>query len=176
MKSHMNSAGASSRSGQALAEFVIALVVILVVFAGTLQIASLGLHQTRLMDKARGEAGNYAMMDEPAISPSSYMLDRTVGPDLSPYSKDDDFTTAYAGNLQAGVVGFAQPQNLQTMLPDNPISAVANSPAPDSQFGLVRGHATETVPLLPVISSLLYAKDSVQLKGDAWLTWTTGIY
>ncbi len=164
------------RAGQALAEFVIALVVILVVFAGILQIGSLGLHQTQLMSDARGEAGNLAMMAQATLSPSDYILDRTVGPDLAPYSKDDDLVLAYAGDLQGGIVDFAHPQELQARLPNNPVSTISASPAPESQFGLVRGHATRTRPLLPVITDLLYARDSIRLEGTAWLTWTTGIY
>ena len=47
---------------------------------------------------------------------------------------------------------------------------------PHLQFGLVEGDARISTPLMPVVRTLLYRADEVEVEGKAWLTWTKGIY
>jgi len=163
-------------SGQALVEFVVALVVILVLVAGTLQISLMGVRHSRLMAEARREAGQKAMQDLAPFSGPTFIGACTVGPDGIAYTRDDGVTAGNSGAFVAGVVGYAQPTELDTIRPGSPVSAIANTAFPQLMFGLVEGEKTETMPLIPVVRELIYRQDAVELKGSAWMTWTKGLY
>lgn len=166
----------SGCGGQALVEFVVALVVIMVLVAGTLQISLMGVRHSRLMAEARREAGQKAMQDVSSFSGPQYIGECTVGPDGIAYTRDDDATAGDSGAFVVGVVGYAQPTELDTIRPGSPVSAIADTAFPQLMFGLVQGEKTENLPLIPVVRELIYRKDAVELKGSAWMTWTKGLY
>ena len=167
---------APRRSGQAIVELVVALVVILVLVAGTIQIGLLGLSRTELMVKARREAGSLGLQPIPAVSMPEYIGDRTVGRDGAAYSKDDGIAAGVERDFVDRIVDYAQPSRLQTYAPGNALSALSQSVAPRQMFGLTHARYTRSVPLLPVVQTLLYASDSAEVEGSAWMTWTQGIY
>jgi hypothetical protein len=164
------------RSGQAMVEFVVALVCILVLVAGIIQIAVLGFKQSRLMSEARREAGQKAMLEASSFAGPQFISACTVGSDEIAYSLDDGKTDGDVSELTVGVASHAKPEALNDLCPDNPISTVAGSAFPHFSFGLVESERTERVDLIPIIRELVYGKDSVELKGTVWMTWTKGLY
>jgi hypothetical protein len=164
------------RSGQALTELVVALVALLVLVAGIIQISLLGLLQTRAMTEARRQAGAKAMLDVAPFAGPEYIADRDVGDDQTSYSRDDGFSRGDVGVFQAGIVRYSRPADLDRQQPGNRFGELARSPFPHLQFGLVEGESHATTNLIPIVRTLLYRADEVEVEGKAWLTWTKGIY
>lgn len=164
------------KRGQAMVELVVALVVLLVLFAGIVQLSSLGLLQTRMMTEARREAGAKAMLDVGSLSGPDYISERTAGPDEVRYSRDDGMSRADPGLFQAGMVRYAHPALLNEQCPSNAVSLLYETAFPELQFGLVSGEAHATTNLLPIVRNLLYRVDVIDIEGKAWLTWTKGLY
>ncbi len=166
----------AKRSGQAIVELVVALVVILVLVAGLIQICSMGVSHSRLMTAARREAGRKAMQEASPFAGPKFIAACTLGADGIAFSRDDGVMLGDASSFQIGIVNDAEPEALNLRRSGNPISAIANNAFPQEMFGLVDGEDTKTVELIPIARKLLYQKDSVELKGKAWMTWTKGIY
>lgn len=169
---HMN----DKRSGQAIVELVVALVVILVLTAGLLQIGSMGVSHSRLMGEARREAGRKALLEASSFANPQFIGSCTPGVDGSPYSRDDDTTPGDLVWLMAGIVDYARPAELDQRRQDNVVSVMAESAFPQELLGLVNGEASEDVLLMPIVRRLLYDSETVSLQGKAWMTWTKGIY
>mgnify|MGYP001587526695 CR=1 FL=1 len=166
----------NAQSGQAMVEFVVAIVAIIVLAAGLLQFAHLSAAHTVTAYEARREAGAYALMATAPFSSPDYILDRTVGADGAAYSRDDGHIGALPGIFSAQVVDFADPAALGSRLPGNAISGLYGDPFPHLEFGMTHGSATKHVPLLPVIRSLVYKAPEIELESEVWMIWTHGIY
>ena len=167
---------ARKKAGQALTELVVALVVLLVLVAGIIQIASLGLLHTRMMNEARRLAGVKALQDAPPFSGPEYIAERTAGGDGVTYSRDDGTRRGDASVFQARIVGYAQPDELERRKPGNAFTLLYRDSFPELQFGLVEGRSQATTNLIPIVRTLLYRADEITVEGRAWLTWTKGIY
>ena len=166
----------SNKSGQALVELIVALVVILVLFAGIVQISWLGIHQSRAMVEARRLAGLQSMLTVSSFSGPLYIAAVTKGPDNVSYSKDDDVITGNPASFVSGITTYSHPADLNKYRPNNAVTVIDGSAFPQFMFGLVQGEKTETIALMPVISQMVYRADSVEVRGSAWMTWTKGIY
>ena len=164
------------RDGQAIVEFVVALVVILVLVAGIIQIAWMGHRHSLAMGEARREAGVKAMMDLSSFESPRYIQSCTPGPDGIEYSRDDDASAGDRSGLNGGILEYAHPDDLGSVAPGNRVSVMADSEMPEVMFGLVKGEKREAVELMPIVRQLLYRDDAVEVRGLAWLTWTKGIY
>jgi hypothetical protein len=165
-----------ARAGQAIVEFIVALVVVLVLFAGVLQIGQLGLAHTRTLTEARRKAAVEAMGAMPTLAGPDYIRDVTVGPDGRAYSRDDEHTGGDVGAFQDRIVRYGHPDELDLRVAGNRVTALSRSAMPRQGFGLVRGEGEEVVPLLPAVQNLIYRQKEIELKGEAWLTWLGGIY
>lgn len=166
----------SHRSGQAIVELMVALVVMLVLVAGILQIGSMGVSQSKLMSEARREAGQKALLDVASFSAPEFIGACTPGPDGIAFSRDDDTTPGDTALLQLGIARYAHPDDLNLRRPDNTVSTIARSAFPQEVMGLVDGEATTNFPLFPVMRRLIYDRESVALAGKVWMTWTKGLY
>jgi hypothetical protein len=159
-----------------LTELIVSLVVVLVLLAGIIQISLLGLLQTRTMTEARRQAGAKAMLNVSFFSGPEFIADREAGADQTRYSRDDGYIGGDLVAFQAGIVNYSRPADLDQQRPDNAFSELSDSSLPQLQFGLVEGESRATLPLLPIVRTLLYSADEVEVEGKAWLTWTKGIY
>jgi hypothetical protein len=168
--------GKHRSSGQAIVELVVALVVILVLFASIIQVSLLGVHQSWTMGEARKLAGVKAMSAASSFESPRFIEACTVGRDGVAFTRDDDVTVEAPSVFTTGLAGYAHPTELNKIRPDNPVSVLAGSDMPQAMFGLVQGEKTDTVKLMPIISQLIYGADAVEVRGSAWLTWTKGIY
>jgi len=170
----------SRKVGQALIEVIVGLVVVLVLTAGLLQLASLTKIHTDVFVNARGQAGDAAMQDAPISPIPSYILDVSEGPDEKTYSRDDTFSSANPEAFRQTIVNtsVSDPAEWSVLnsLPYSPISELHDTQYPQSEFGLLQGSASETVPLLPAVRHLLYRADEIEVECNVWMTWTKGIY
>ena len=159
-----------------MVEFVIALIGVLVLVAGAIQIQSMAKARFDAMNKARKDAGAAALAPLPIWEFPSYIQDCTAGADQSQYSKDDGHTLGNVQDFQTRIVNYSHPTTLGQQVPQNSFTKLSQAMQPQNYFGLTHGEATTDIPLLPIIREAVYRADSVQVKGEAWLTWTQGIY
>jgi hypothetical protein len=162
-----------------MVELIVALVVILALAAGLLQVASLGRAHTEVMVDARREAGLLAMLEVIPLAAPDYIQDWDPGPDGKRLTRDDlpilgddmAFDDVIVEKAAADDDAWAI---LSTV--SNSIPALRDHLDPVAVFGLVHGEESETVPLLPAVRSLLYQADSIDVRADVWMTRARGIY
>jgi len=161
-------------------ELITALVLILALTAGLLQIASLGRAHTEVMLQARREAGLEAMAEVPALEWPDYVLDWAPGPDGKRITRDDELLTDNPAPFDAFIVEQAGAGDEQWAVleaaTNDALPSLRGDPDPVLAFGLVRGHDDDDVPLISAVQSLFYQADSIAVEGEVWLTHTRGIY
>ena len=171
------------RSGQAMVELLVGLVVLVVLFAGLLQVASLSKTHNETMVVARRKAGALAMLEPSGgiftLSPD-YIRDWHEGSDQKRHTKDDVFTDAdpvlFENTIVEKAAGTPYEWQILDGAPTNGVVFLHGNINPESTFGLLKGHDSQNVLLLPGVRSLLYKADSIDVECDVWMTWTKGIY
>ncbi len=168
-----------SRAGQAIAEFVVGLVGILIITAALLQIGTLVREDTRTLLEARDEAGQRALSDDyiAPVSPGPRAIqDWSVGPDGSTYSRDDVAVIGSSALLSGGIVAHANPDRLALLLPDNQLSPLADASQVLQGLAFVRGHDNSgAIPLYPITRKLIFGRSSITLDSEVYLIWTRGL-
>ena len=176
--------GLPLRSGQALVELLVGLVVILVLVAGLLQVASLTNTESDVMADARAEAGELAMMDVDSsidlVYGTDYIHDWQPGSDTTRYTPDDVWSQGNPAGFENQIVNRASPTpagwDIIDAVPDNRFTRLRKSGDPISCFGLVKGHEKKSVEVIPAVRELLYRADTIQVESEVWMTSTKGIY
>jgi len=174
----LNSKFFISSSGQAMVELAVALIIIMVLIAGLIQIGQLTGAHTRTMIAARAEAAQDAMAtDYTQASDARYIYSWMAGSDTHRYTHDDIPSIA-TNTIQANLdmVDLAYPAELAAQVPGNALSTLGTSPDMLDEFFLVKGHASESCPTLAVIRKLVNDQATISVESDAWLVWTEGIY
>jgi hypothetical protein len=167
------------RSGQAIVEFVVGLVGLIMIVAFIIQVSRISREHTRALIDAREQAAHDAMADTYllALPAPEFINDWRAGNDEREYSQDDRILRGDPSFVASDLLVHSRPQELQGWAPGNRISQLASERSPVDAFGLVHGHAEEDeVPLMPVIRHLLYNHDEIEVEADAWLVWTKGLY
>lgn len=163
------------RGGQALLEFVIALVAILVLVAGLLQIGRLTRVQLNALNEARADAARLAMADlyTRRVPGPQFLFDWDIGPDRARHSRDDIPRPGDPGAVRLMILAHAKPDELAVRVPNNPVSNLMNLYPLIDGYALVQGRAEpRSVPLLPVMRHLIYDAEAIDIRADAWLVWT----
>ena len=88
---------------------------------------------------------------------------------------------AQAGQLaMAATVPAAETASLisdwVTNAPTNALATLVASLNPAGDFFMVKGEASESVDILPIIRRLVYAHPTLEVESEAWLVWAGGIY
>lgn len=159
-----------------MAELLIALVVLLVLCAGIIQLGTLCLRHGAAMQESRRKAAVLALDTVSPYSAPHFMSDRQEGNDGVRHSKDDGFAYGDVNAFLSGLPVYADPNELEQFVPGNIVSDMAGSQFPHLLFGLVKGSEKEEVALWPVVRRLIYDADSVEVEGNTWLIWTKGVY
>ena len=163
------------RSGQAIVEFVVGLIAIVVLFMGMLQLQRLAREHTRTLSQARAQAGQDALAGAYIARGAApkFIRDWQAGRDQARYSQDDVAQLDNPGAMSVGIVQHARPDDLAVYAPNNAVSAAAAAGGVLADFFFVHGrdHSPE-IPLYPIIRSIVYGTDAIQMQANAWLTWT----
>jgi len=165
--------------GQAMIEFTIALVAIMVIIIGTILLNKMEWVHTQTMTTARATAGALALGQVYQGSlDAKFISDWEAGADNIRYTHDDEPDldgTAVA--LVGGIAANAGPAGFSS-LPTNAITKLQSSPTPINEFYLVKGHESRAVDLsaIPAVSRLISGEPAISVESEAWLTWTGGIY
>lgn len=169
----------NARSGQALAEIVVALVAILVLVAGLLEIGRLSRARLDAVNEARAEAAGRAMSDVLILSVPGprFLRDWEAGRDGVRHSADDTYRLGDPGAVRWSVAAKSRPEDLEAVAGENPVSSLMTVAPFVSAHALVRGRSQpRTIPLMPVTRGLLYNAEFVEIESEAWLVWTQNLY
>lgn len=167
----------SDSRGQAMVEFAVALVVVLVLVAGLIQIGQLSRAQTTTMIEARAAAGRLAMAEGvPIAEPAATISDWLTGPDQRRYTCDDAITVfGNAYTLPVELVEHTQMDAIPNEA-DYTLSTLMTPTWSPGNLFMVKGEASESVAILPIIRRMVYTQPTLVVAGDAWLVWNGGIY
>jgi hypothetical protein len=169
----------AARAGQAIAEFVVGLVGLLILVAALLQIGTLVREDNRTLQKARAQAGMAALSDAyiaPVLPGPRYLRDWTTGPDNAAYTRDDEPVQGDAVLFSQGLLDHARPAALAGCLPNNPLSPMADPANLMAGLRFVRGSADSgPISLLPITRKLIFGRDTITLESEAYLIWTKGL-
>lgn len=167
------------KSGQAIIEFAVGLVAVLVLIAGLLQIASLSAARTEAMVEARRNADSMAMLGIDVYEPSPFISSWQAGPDRKEYTRDDEFTVGDVPGFQSTIVlrAVSDPSEWDIMaaFPRNDVSALRGAGV-SPIFGLVKGESSQTFDVLPAFRKLIYDARTITIRARVWMTRTRGIY
>jgi hypothetical protein len=178
--------GNSAKTGQALVEFMIGMVVVLVLVSGLLQIASICKAHSDTMLDARKEAGIYAMTESgPGASllfNPDYIKDWQEGGDGRMLTRDDVSVAGDPGSFQRTVVErtVQNPEEWDIIdaVPENRMSALRGDAGVINSLGLVKGSAKKKAQLdmIPAFKHLVYNADSIDVESEVWMTSTKDVY
>lgn len=173
----------SSRSGQAMVEFVICLVGILIAAAGLLLLADLTRSDTDTLVAATGEAISASM----SLSiPSSFspVEDWDEGPDGMRHTKDDRAQSGNFSRIRNRVTAYTAPdgdwsgtQHLDGSSAHYDDLVQFNSGVLSaSTMRFMSAKDEETVATLPVLQSLLGLPSEITVRNEVWMPCVGGLY
>jgi hypothetical protein len=156
------------RNGQAMVEFMVAIIAVLVLFAGLVQVGLLSKADTDVMVKARALAGEDVVNPTAGEPAPDYISERTKGDDDVSYSVDDESSDGDAFEFQNNIVGYAHNGDLFARVGPNLVTDLLANPF-NVMNGMVQGESSKDVPLLPVIRDMVYADESIKVKRTVWM-------
>lgn len=155
------------KNGQAIVEFVVGIVAVVILVAGMVQIGLLTKAHCDVMGEARKSAAEKAVDDEVETSPD-YVGSVQDGGDTNNYTADDEFPDGNTSDLQSRLLAYANPNELQDNLDDNPLTDAFNDPT-KVMTGLVKGDSSKTVTLETAIQNMVTGADSIDVKSEVWM-------
>lgn len=163
----------SSRSGQAMAEFVVGIVATICVFGGMVQLGLLALERSDAQIAATAEASEKAVADDYTPIPVDYTVAWLPGDDAYRHSADDSAVSGDAAAIAERIGERSRPGWIRRY-DDDTAFAQADDPAMlVEEYGMVRGSASNVgIELLPVVRHWIYRDDSITIRADAWSVWT----
>jgi hypothetical protein len=167
-------AGRVHKQGQAMIEFVIAILMVVIVIAGVLQFVELAGVKGDLLAQIRSDAGEEAFGNRISLSTvPTYILDWQAGEDEIRHTADDTMDTGLAGNtLQQAVVNRSTAQDDDWRYVDeaksDSIPVLHASTLPMSALGFIHAEAEETVTLLPAMRDWIIGKETVTVGTELW--------
>ena len=165
-------------SGQALVELTVALIAVLVLVAGLLQIAALSRAHLDAIDVARERAGMRALggLIGAESPPMHYLRNWSFGPDGRAYTRDDVPLRGHPDLVRQGVLRHARPGALGLRLPGNAVSLAMTDEPLVHHFGLVGVRETsEPVPLLSTVQRMIYRADEITFEPVVWSVQLEGL-
>lgn len=166
-----------------MVEFLVGLIPVIAIIAAFLQVTALSSSQTDTLVDARQEAGDKAMGFGSAVfleTDAEFIKTWSEGPDGMRHTPDDEPVRGIAGAFTDGVIEKTSetPEGwlLLGEIPDNPMVFLRGSMNPSAAFGLVKGEASEMVPVLSAVKKLLYRADSITVSSTVWLTGCSDLY
>jgi len=166
-----------SRSGQALIEFMVGIVAVIVLLGGAIQIGRISTERTRAMQQATRSAHQLALFgDDASAYVPPYMVNWMVGNDERRHSTDDRRIVGSGNAVMNAADQIAQSQRLREQGVDHPMTALPDSAAVLASTDFVRGtSASLGIPVLPVIRNYVYRANSLSVDASAFMVWSGGL-
>lgn len=165
----------NGKSGQAIAEFVVAIVGVVLIVAAMIQFGLLEVSHTKALQEARKQAGEHALQPILGGPAPSYIQAWDKGPDGSNFSSDDASTDGNIFLFQIALVNAAHTLEIMNYVPDNMISLLHFFPY-EVMDGLQNGSFEEDQPVMPIMEEMVFGADTLTVKADVWMTAMGDIY
>jgi hypothetical protein len=166
--------------GQAMIEFVIGLVGLLILLTMVFQGVVLTKEHTDAMTEARAEAGANAISALSGINSPDYVSEVDSGSDWKKYTEDDIKITASSFSLQNDIVERSVVNSSDWDIigasPRSSFNYIKNVVSPVDAYGLVSGASRKSVTLSEAFKNLIWNKDSIDIDVEVWMTHTDDIY
>lgn len=160
--------------GQAMIEFVIAILLVVILVTGILQFVELAGLKGQLLAEIRSDAGGHAMgqASVPTTAPA-YIRDWREGRDALRHTADDlDERGSAADTLHVNVLDRAtvRPDDWQYLADARSTETLRlrDSAMPASALGLFQTERREEVAVLPAMRDWLLGRDSVTVGAEIW--------
>ena len=163
------------KDGQAIMEFLIALVALIILFAAVVQIAIYDSVHTNAMSKARSQAGASSLNPVIGDKQPNYISRWTEGPDKVNYSVDDGMVKGQINDFKQGILSNASPDTLRVKVGRNAISSLQDDPN-RLLSDFARGHDTETMDVMPILQYALGAPEEIAITCEVWMVTSGRIY
>ncbi|MFP6906445.1 MAG: hypothetical protein VCG02_14585 [Verrucomicrobiota bacterium] len=168
----------SARAGQAMMEFLVGIVLVLVVIGGLIQLGMLSdLRTTSYMGSTR-EAAIWSMTnggDDSLVYPYLERIDE--GADSHTYSADDLEVSKNATDVYNGIVRYGRPADVAQFTRENPWTGLTGANDIMDEFGMVRGsRSSSSLRLLPIVRNLIYQDDRIDIRTEVYGVRRGGIY
>jgi hypothetical protein len=162
-----------SRAGQAAIELVLGILMIIILFAGSLQYLKVAEAQRSMVTSLRGEAGARALTLGATVDMANYLLTWDNGADGIMYTADDQPVESLAfmlPNIVNRSVQNADDWAYVAALPNpTPIFGLHENPLPMLELSLVNAEDSEDVPVEESVQNLIYGRDHVRVKHSVWM-------
>jgi len=172
----------SARSGQAMIEMMVGVIVILIVVVGLVQyMAVAGMHRS-IDSQIRADTGVTAMSPLTYYDTPSYILNWTVGPDNQPYTADDQVQVGSSATLTTIAnksVLTSDPgewNEFDSLSHASSLKAVHQDSQPTAALGFVGVCLQQKVDVSSAAQELFYRSPYVTVKEIVWMPATEGLY
>lgn len=167
------------RSGQAMIELVAAIICILVVVTGLLQLILLGTADTNTMVEATARAAERASSSLVLAESPDNIADWDVGQDEMQQTKDDEPVSGSLMPVQVNIAGATAPNGDWGAVDGarhNDIAMLNHGAIPSTTLGMVRGEASEDVEVIPAAKAFFGLRDPMEIRNKVWMTATGALY
>ena len=182
----MRKSSIGKQNGQAMLEFIAALVVLLIITTGLFHINRMARSSLFLHSVLRAKAGKKAMSTATLADAPELIKDWQPGPDGLTYTADDKMEKSSAilpSTLHALTRHSTENQSddawqyvsRHSRLPVS-MKDLHETAAASTLLGIVREEETLLVPVEPVIRDLVYDKDEVQIREGVAMPLMGGLY
>ena len=162
-----------ARAGQAMVEFVVAILAIVIIIAGFFQMMEIVGARGKILRSIRGEVGKKALSPGILIDRPDYISDWNEGEDEVMHTTDDKAEQgSISVTLGAGVVEHSVPNSGDW----NYLDGVVNANLPSlrgglsaTALGLVHEKETQKIELMPAMRDWIVGKEYVLVGSELWM-------
>lgn len=155
------------KNGQAIVEFVVAIIAVIVLVAGMVHIGITSKIHTDVMAKAREDAGMHMLTPVVGSGIPDFASSVQDGADGVNYSADDEIPNGNVIGVQT-IAGYTHPGDLAGTVGNNMMTDIFIDPSLVID-GFVSGHDLRTVQMLPVIRDLVNGEQSFDVESKVWM-------
>jgi len=167
------------KQGQAMVEFCIGLVGVLVVVAAVVQLGVIGMARTTVRTEATAQVSNRSL-NTPSDDFSyirTYIRAVEDGPDQRAYSLDDAEDISGQNQAFERLHEENDASFLRTIDRDNDLASISSSDDMQAVTGFVQAQAIEpNVGLLPIIRRLFFSESSLDVETEVWSIYLGDFY
>ncbi len=162
-----------ARAGQAMVEFVIAILAVVIVVAGFFQLMEIVGERGKILRSIRGETGKKALSPGLLLDRPDYIREWKEGKDEFRHTADDESEDgSISVTLGAGVVEHSVPGAADWTYLDNAVNADLASlrgGLSAAALGLVHEKETEKIELMPAMRNWIIGKEYVIVGSELWM-------
>ncbi len=164
---------ASSRAGQAMVEFVIAILAVVIIVAGFFQLMEIVGERGKILRSIRGETGKKALSPGLLLDRPDYIREWKEGEDEFRHTADDESVSgSISVTLGAGVVEHSVSDSGDWTYLDNAVNsdlASLRGGLSAAALGLVHEKETEKIYLMPAMRNWIVGKEYVLVGSELWM-------